>query len=57
MTQKEFVNFPVKLKGSLHEALRVAAFQNRVSIHKLIQNTLEERWMPILDSSKDTQSE
>jgi hypothetical protein len=43
---KEYVNFPIKLEPELHEALRRAAFEGRVSIHKEIQATLREKYLP-----------
>jgi hypothetical protein len=43
---KEYVNFPIKLGTELHEAIRRAAFEGRVSIHKEIQATLREKYLP-----------
>ena len=44
--EKDFVNFPVKLPRGLHEAIRLAAFTNRKSIHKQILETLKEVYTP-----------
>lgn len=43
-SQKEFVNFPIKLPNDLHEALRAGSYNQRTSIHKLILETLREKW-------------
>lgn len=45
MTDKDFVNFPIKLERELHDAIRLAAFTERISIHKAIQNALKDKYL------------